>query len=104
MKKIGTYKIEASFYIPDRGIITVCQQIDGIVKLGSSTNIEFQGAIIPAKIVGSYMPSLGDDEIWRCGILLRFEDGNLIKRIASEKLREQTIEIFVDDVAETKKD
>jgi len=41
------------------------------------------------------MPSLGDDEILRQGLLLKFDDETLTKRIASEKLKEQTIEMFI---------
>jgi len=61
MKKIGTYKIETSFYIPDRGIITVCQQIEGIVRIGSITNIEFEGKIIAAKSPHPFLVSSYED-------------------------------------------
>lgn len=96
MKKIGTFRIEESFYIPDQGIIVLCQIIEGIARVGSSTKIEFAGTYISAIIVGVHMPSLGEDEIFRTAFLLKFEDSTITKKIASEKLIQQTIEVFVE--------
>jgi len=96
MRRIGTFKVEESFYIPDRGIIVSCQIIEGIAKVGSSTKIEFAGTCISAIIVGVHMPSLGEDEIFRTAFLLKFEDSTITKKIASEKLMQQTIEVFAE--------
>lgn len=94
MKRIGVYKIETSFNITGRGIIAVCQQIEGIRKIGSQTTLEIDRVKTIAKIVGYDMGKLGEDGIFRCGLLLSFLDDSLTKKVATEKLKEQIIEIF----------
>lgn len=70
-----------------------CQIIEGMAKVGS-TNMEFAQKSVSAIITGVHFPSLGEDDILRTALLLKFEDDSLVKRIASEKLEKQLIEIF----------
>jgi len=39
MEKIGTFKIETSFNITGRGIVAVCQHIDGKAKINFGISI-----------------------------------------------------------------
>ena len=94
MDRIGSFKVETSFNVTGRGIIAVCQQIDGTVKLGSHTILNFDGRVLQAKITGVDWGKLGDDGIIRWGLVLSFANESIKKRIEKQRLTEQTIEIF----------
>jgi hypothetical protein len=93
-KKIAVYKVETSFNITGRGILALCQKLDGIIKLGSTTILNIDSINVPARIIGADWEKPGTDGILRCGLLLSFDDNAITEKVAKEKLKEQIIEVF----------
>jgi hypothetical protein len=94
MKRIGIYKIETSFDITGIGIVAIAQQIEGWAKPGSHTHLDIDGVKVPVKIIGVEWGKPGEDDIVRYGLAFSFPDEPLKEKVAKEKLKEQTIEIY----------
>jgi hypothetical protein len=94
MNKIGEYKIETSFNITGRGIVALCQKINGTIRIGAVTNIIFKEKVLCAQIIGYEQGNFDKDELMRYGLNLKFDDTSYINEIISEKLKEQYIEVF----------
>jgi hypothetical protein len=92
--KIGTFKIRESFNITGRGIEIVGHFINGHPKVGSTSFVEIKGTSAKVKIIGTEVGQPGADGILPIGLLLSFENPNLENIAKSERIKEQTIEIF----------
>ena len=96
MAKIGTFKIWESFNITGRGIVVVGHFINGHAKVGSTSVVEIKGTSAKVKIIGTEMGGPRDDDIISFGLLFSFESTDLENVAKSERIKEQTIDIFFD--------
>jgi hypothetical protein len=95
--KIGSFKIETSFNVSNRGIVAVGQIIEGLPKLGRYISVDISGRKEVLKITGIERGNPDENGIIKFGLLLQIDDPLLIKHIAENKLKEQVSSIFEDN-------
>ena len=94
MKRVGTFKIETSFNITDRGIVVLGQIIEGIPKVGSYISIDISGKEETIKIIGTQNGNPDENGIVKFGLLLKIDNPLRINHIAENKLKEQVAPFF----------
>lgn len=96
MSRIGTFKITQSFNVTNRGVIAVGSIINGHVKVGATSTIILGGNLTPVKIMGTEMGNPGADDVVPFGILLAFESPDIELVAKTDRIKEQTIDIYFE--------
>lgn len=97
MKTIGSFKIESSHHITNRGIAVVGQEVEGYPKLGKYLLVDICGKKQPYRIIGIECGRPNENMIIRYGLLLSIDDPELVRYIASNKISEQVASILENE-------
>jgi translation elongation factor EF-Tu-like GTPase len=97
MAKIGTFKIESSFKLTDRGLVALGQIVDGCVKIGAYTNIEVGNDIVIMQISGVEMADINrENGVHAVGLTFGYRDEMQRNEFETMKLKEQLIDILAE--------
>ena len=94
MTKIGTFNIDESFNITNRGIVVLGHSTDTIMKLGQYVTLDIKGTTTAYKIIGTEIGKKFDAEYMKIGLLLSIADQTLVNYIAQNKIINKTVDIL----------
>jgi hypothetical protein len=94
MTKIGTFTIEESFNITNRGIVILGHSPDTIIKLGQYVTLNIKGTTTAYKIIGTEIGQKFDTEYLKIGLLLSIADQTLVDYITQNKIINKTVDIL----------
>ena len=96
MNSAAIFKIHTSFNLTGRGVVAYGHLIKGNVLPGYSSIIDFDGhsAKVTIKEIGMGRSDEEGNMSW--GLILKFEDINLEKIAAVDRIKEQIITIYTD--------
>ena len=94
MTKIGTFNIEESFNITNRGIVILGHSPNTIIKLGLYVSLDIRETTTVYKIIGIESGKNLDLEYIKKGLLLSISDPIQVDYIAHNKIINKTVDIL----------
>jgi translation elongation factor EF-Tu-like GTPase len=97
MRIIGRVEILDSFHVTKRGLIARGNILEGVVKIGSFTNLNLENRKATLRIDGVEMiDNISTQEYW-VGLLFAYDRNNEIKELSHISLKYQIVEIVEQD-------
>jgi len=94
MKKIGSFKINDSFYLTNRGIVLMGDIIEGRVKVGSTIIFAISGKEVIRKVTGVEMGDKISTREYFVGLTFMTKADIESNEFRNVKIEEQLINVF----------